>query len=141
MEQVRIRGLVPDSRGGENIEKIKEKRTLKKGLKEKVISAPKELARRGLDDGMERLRGQFREAAQQGQTDECGGDRIEDTAAGGMRRAGRAVETLLKKKNNDKGSMPDRESRATAETHMVRKQPAQGVYYPDRLTFFNLYLP
>ena len=44
-------------------------------MKEKVKSAPKELIRRGLEDGTERLRLQFRDAAQQGQTDGYGGDR------------------------------------------------------------------
>lgn len=43
------------------IDKIKEKKPGKKGLKERTASAPKELLRRGLDDGTERLRGQFRE--------------------------------------------------------------------------------
>lgn len=79
-----------------DIEKIKEKRTIKKGLKEKVKTAPKELVRRGLDDGTERLRGQLRDTAQRGQTDDYGGDRIEDTAAGGARRAQRGAENLLK---------------------------------------------
>lgn len=66
-----------------NIEKIKEKRAAKKGLKEKVKAAPKELVRRGLDDGTEHLRGQLRETAQRGQADNYGGDQIEDTAREG----------------------------------------------------------
>ena len=48
------------------IEKIKEKHPNTKGLKEKVKSVPKELVHRGLEDGSERLRLQFRDAAQQG---------------------------------------------------------------------------
>ncbi|WP_155979085.1 hypothetical protein [Oscillibacter sp. 1-3] len=48
-------------------QKIKEKRTVKGKLKEKVTSTPKELVRRGLDDGTERLRSQLRETAQRGQ--------------------------------------------------------------------------
>ena len=66
------------------IEKIKEKHPNTKGLKEKVKSVPKELVHRGLEDGSERLRLQFRDAAQQGRQDGYGGDRIEDTAAGGV---------------------------------------------------------
>ena len=71
-------------------------------MKEKVKAAPKELVRRGLDDGTGRLRGQLRDTAQRGQRDDYGGDRIEDTAAHGARRTERAVERgikpLLKKK-------------------------------------------
>ena len=54
-------------------------------IKEKVISAPKKLLRKGLDDGTERLRTQLRDAAQ-GQRDEYGGDTVEDTVAGAVRR-------------------------------------------------------
>ena len=49
------------------IKKIKEKHPNTKGLKEKVKSVPKELVHRRLEDGSERLRLQFRDAAQQGQ--------------------------------------------------------------------------
>ena len=63
-------------------------------IKEKVISAPKELLRKGLDDGTERLRIQLRDAAQRGQRDEYGGDAVEDTAAGAVRR----VEKGLRKR-------------------------------------------
>ncbi len=54
-------------------------------MKEKVKAAPKTLVRRGLEDGTQRLRGQLRDAAQGGRADDYGGDRIEDTAAGGTR--------------------------------------------------------
>ena len=91
------------------IAKIKEKRTIRKKLKEKVKATPKELVRRGLDDGTERLRGQFREAAQRGQASDYGGDRIEDAAADGVRRTMRGMETLLKKKRPAKGRRPDEE--------------------------------
>ena len=80
------------------IEKIKEKHTGAKTMKEKVKSAPKELIRRGLEDGTERLRLQFRDAAQQGRQDGYGGDRIEDTAAGGARQVERGVRDLLKRR-------------------------------------------
>ena len=77
-----------------------------------------------MDDGTERLRGQFRDAAQGGQADNYGGDRIEDTAAGGARRAERGVEALLKKRTG-KGRISDGESRTTAETPTTRKSPAE----------------
>lgn len=63
------------------MERIKEKPTLGERVKEKAVSAPKELLRKGLDDGSERLRTQLRDTAQHGQADEYGGDTIEDTAA------------------------------------------------------------
>lgn len=80
------------------IEKIKEKHPNTKGLKEKVKSVPKELVHRGLEDGSERLRLRFRDAAQQGRQDGYGGDRIEDTAAGGARQVERGVRDLLKRR-------------------------------------------
>lgn len=73
---------------------IREKQIQAAYIKEKVISAPKELLRKGLDDGTERLRTQLRDAAQQGQRDEYGGDTVEDTTAGAVHRA----EKLLRKR-------------------------------------------
>ena len=47
-----------------------------KTVSEKVKSAPKELARRGLESGVDRLRGQLRDTAQRGQRDAYGGDTL-----------------------------------------------------------------
>ena len=80
------------------MEKIKEKPTLGERVKEKAVSAPKELLRKGLDDGSERLRTQLRDTAQQGRRDEYGGDAIEDTAASGLRRAEKELTRQRKKK-------------------------------------------
>ena len=91
------------------IDKIKEKKPGRKGLKERAASAPKQLLRRGLDDGIERLRGQLRDATQRGQRDDYGGDRIEDTAWAGTRWAVRGVEKLLKKKQMGKKRGPEAE--------------------------------
>lgn len=44
-----------------------------------------------MEIGADRLRAGLRDTAQRGQRDEYGGDRIEDTAAAGMRRAGRGA--------------------------------------------------
>ena len=86
------------------IDKIKEKKPGTKGLKERVASVPKRLLRRGLDDGTERLRGQFRDASQRGQREDgYGGDQIEDAARGGTRRAERSAEKLLKKMRFSRG--------------------------------------
>lgn len=79
---------------------------MRKKLKEKVQTAHKELARRGLVDGVERLRGQLRDTAQGGQTDRYGGDQIEDAAAGGVRQAERGVERLLGKGKKKRGVPP-----------------------------------
>lgn len=80
------------------MEKIKEKPTLGERVKEKAVSAPKELLRKGLDDGSERLRTQLRDTAQQGRRDEYGGDAIEDTAASGLHRAEKELTRQRKKK-------------------------------------------
>lgn len=80
------------------MERIKEKPTLGERVKEKAVSAPKELLRKGLDDGSERLRTQLRDTAQHGQADEYGGDTIEDTAARGLRRAEKELTRQRKKR-------------------------------------------
>ena len=68
------------------------------------MTAPKQLLRRGLDDGSERLRGQFREASQRGKREDgYGGDQIEDAAWDGTRRAEREAEKLLKKMRFSRG--------------------------------------
>lgn len=84
-------------------------------MKEKAETAPKELVRCGLGGGTERLRVQLRDTAQHGQTDEYGGDRIENTAVGGARRAKRGVENLLKKKKKSRNRKADDDSRIPDE--------------------------
>lgn len=86
------------------MKKIKEKPTLSERIKEKAVSAPRELLHRGLDDGSERLRTQLRDTAQHGQTDEYGGDAIEDTAARGLRRAEKELTRQRKKKPQEQPS-------------------------------------
>ena len=80
------------------MKKIKEKPALSERIKEKAVSTPRELLHRGLDDGSERLRTQLRDSAQHGQTDEYGGDTIEDTTARGLRRAEKELTRQRKKK-------------------------------------------
>lgn len=117
------------------IEKIKEKHPNTKGLKEKVKPVPKELVHRGLEDGSERLRLRFRDAAQQGRQDGYGGDRIEDTAAGGARQVERGVRDLLKSRRRDgKSQEPTDRSqsctwdpdRSTSPQHERIPDSAQG---------------
>ena len=83
------------------MKKIKEKPTLSQRVKEKAVSTPRELLRRGLDDGSERLRTQLRDTAQHGQADEYGGDAIEDTAARGLRRTEKELTRQRKKKTQE----------------------------------------
>ena len=88
------------------MERIKEKPTLGERVKEKAVSAPKELLRKGLDDGSERLRTQLRDTAQQGRRDEYGGDAIEDTAVSGLHRAEKELLKQRKKKNAKQSASP-----------------------------------
>ena len=94
------------------MEKIKEKPALGERVKEKAVSAPKELLRKGLDDGSERLRTQLRDTAQQGRRDEYGGDAIEDTAASGLRRAEKELLKQRKKKNAEQSASPQGDASA-----------------------------
>ena len=102
------------------MEKIKEKPTLSQRVKEKAVSAPRELLHRGLDDGSERLRTQLRDTAQHGQADEYGGDTIEDTAARGLRRAEKELTRQRKKKPQEQPS----EGGAPAADGTVQKPSA-----------------
>lgn len=89
------------------IDKIKEKPQVQHTLKERVKSAPKELIRRGLDDGTERLRGQLRDTAQHGQRDDFGGDQLGDAEVGGVKRAEQLAERLLGKRKKGAKNTPD----------------------------------
>ena len=101
------------------MEKIKEKPTLGERVKEKAVSAPKELLRKGLDDGSERLRTQLRDTAQQGQRDEYGGDAIEDTAASGLHRAEKELLKQRKKKNAEQSASPQGDASAPSSNSDV----------------------
>ena len=101
------------------MERIKEKPTLGERGKEKAVSAPKELLRKGLDDGSERLRTQLRDTAQQGRRDEYGGDAIEDTAASGLRRAEKELLKQRKKKNAEQSASPQGDASAPSSNSDV----------------------
>ena len=92
------------------MEKIKEKPARSERIKEKVVSAPKELLHKGLDDGAERLRTQLRDTARQGRRDEYGGDDIEDIAVGGSKRAAAELLKQRKQKTTEQPSDPARNS-------------------------------
>ena len=101
------------------MEKIKEKPTLGERVKEKAVSAPKELLRKGLDDGSERLRTQLRDTAQQGRRDEYGGDAIEDTAASGLHRAEKELLKQRKKENTEQSASPQGDASAPSSNSNV----------------------
>ena len=101
------------------MEKIKEKPALGERVKEKAVSAPKKLLRKGLDDGSERLRTQLRDTAQQGRRDEYGGDAIEDTAASGLHRAERELLKQRKKKNAEQSASPQGDASAPSSNSDV----------------------
>lgn len=86
------------------MDKIKEKPQTVSSIHKKIKAAPKELVHRGLEDGSDRLRTGLRDAAQQGQRDDYGGDQIEDTAAGGIRRMERGAEKLVKERRKNRTS-------------------------------------
>lgn len=92
----RRRNAVCPGEGGVVMDKIKEKPKVAGTVREKAKNAPKELVRRGMENGTERLRSQLRDTAQNGQQDEYGGDQIEDTAAGSLRRMERGAGKLIK---------------------------------------------
>lgn len=89
------------------IDKIKEKPQVQHTLKERVKFAPKELIRRGLDDGTERLRSQLRDTAQHGQRDNFGGDQLGDGEVSGVKRAEQLAERLLGKRKKGAKHTPD----------------------------------
>lgn len=101
------------------MKKIKEKPTLSERIKEKAVSTPRELLRKGLDDGSERLRTQLRDTAQHGQADEYGGDAIEDTAARGLRRAEKELLKQRKKKNAEQSASPQGDASAPSSNSDV----------------------
>jgi len=101
------------------ISKIKEKKSVEKKPKQKRQSIPKQLLRRGLNDGTERLRGQFREASQRGQASDYGGGRIEDSAVTGGRFVRRRITDLLKRKN---GRQPDHPGEPQSEDFVPERQ-------------------
>lgn len=116
--------------GGENIKKVKEKPLGSKSAKEKVWAAPKELLRRGLLTGTEKLKGQLRDAAEGGRQKDTEADRTQDTAQMGARlavdRLGRLVLGKKKVRNWSEEAVPGDTPQADPDA------PASGA--PSELT-------
>lgn len=116
------------------MEKIKEKPALSQRVKEKAVSTPRELLRKGLDDGSERLRTQLRDTAQHGQADEYGGDAIEDTAARGLRRAEKELTRQRKKKPQEQppeGGTPAADGTVQKPSAIKGKDTTSAVSQPQ----------
>ena len=103
------------------IDKIKEKPQVQHTLKERVKSAPKELIRRGLDDGTERLRGQLRDVAQHGQRDDFGGDQLGDAEVSGVKQAEQLAERLLRKRKKAQ-NIPRTQARTDTLAVTIRQE-------------------
>lgn len=87
--------------GGENIRKVKEKPSISKRAKEKVQATPKELLRRGLLSGTEKLKVQLRDVAEDGQREDTELDRTQGTTW----NAARQVAYRLGKLTPQKGEL------------------------------------
>lgn len=109
------------------MDKIKEKPKAASAVREKIKAAPKELVQRGLENSADRLRTQLRDTAQRGQRDEYGGDQIEDTAAGGVRRVGRITGKAVYRRKQA-GSVA---SRSAPESDMDTGEAGNGIKTKD----------
>ncbi len=75
--------------------------------------------RGGLGSNAERLRLQLRDAAQKERKDESGGDRIEDAASAGMRRAAQGTELLRRQKKNSRNAAQNIPEQFVESSHAV----------------------
>ncbi len=106
------------------MDKIKEKPRGSSAVREKGVDA----VRRGLEGGADRLRTQLRDAAQQGQRDEYGGDQIEDAAARAPGRVVRAAEGLARGRKH-----PDRDQTRRGYTEPEASKGTSGGTVPPRV--------
>lgn len=81
--------------------RVKEKGPVRKATAERFKTAPKELVRRGLDDGTERLKGQLRDNRDRERPQDYGSEKIEGGAERGAALAGRSVEAFLKHRKQE----------------------------------------
>lgn len=106
------------------MDRIKEKPRGSSAVREKGVDA----VRRGLEGGADRLRTQLRDAAQQGQRDEYGGDQIEDAAACAPGRVVRAAEGLARGRKH-----PDRDQTRRGYTEPEAPKGTSGDTVPPRI--------
>lgn len=107
--------------GGEGqIQNIKEKKAVRKLAKEKIRAAPKELLRRGLLMGTEKLKGQLRDAAEGGRREDTETDRAQNTAQA-MGRLGK-----LGRGKRRGGGKPEKARSGTDAPEAHADMPAPG---------------
>ena len=102
----------------------------RKGLTEKAKAAPKELVRRGLDDGTERLRGQVRDNRGQERPQDYGSEKIEGGAQRGAALAGRSVEAFLKSRKKEQERGGARAEQTDAPTADAEPKPQEYTENP-----------
>ena len=108
--------------GVNKIQTVKEKHSVVRKTKEKIQTAPKELLRRGLLTGTEKLKGQLRDAAEDGRREDteagCAQDTAQDAAQAGVRRAVGRLGKLGRGKKRGRGRPEKASSGADApESH------------------------
>ena len=104
----------------EDIPKVKEKASISKKAKEKIQAAPKELLRRSLLSGTEKLKGQLRDAAEGGQRENTELDRAQGTAWNAARQAAYRLGKLApQKKRFQAGRMETRADQAEARSDIL----------------------
>ena len=99
--------------GVNKIQKVKEKRSVVRKAKEKIQAAPKELLRRGLLIGTEKLKGQLRDAVDGGRREDTEADHAQDAAQAGVQRAVGRLGKLGRGKKGD--SSRPRKARSDAD--------------------------
>ena len=105
--------------------KIKEKPSVSRTAKEKIQAAPKEILRRGLLTGTEKLRGQLRDAAEGGRREDTEADRAQAAARAATQRT---VYRLQKLAPGKKKAWTGR-----LETHADMNDPPSNDSAPDSL--------
>ena len=103
------------------IQKIKEKPSVSNSAKEKIQAAPKELLRRGLLTGTEKLNGQLRDAAEGGQREETEIERAQNSARTTTQKAVNQLKKTAQKKARN----------GRLETHKDTGRIRSGVSTPD----------
>lgn len=90
-----------------------------------MTAAPKELARRGLSDGVDRLGRQLRDGGQQGQSEDLGQTQLEEGISESARRLSRGGEQLLRKAKKGMGRS-GKESAAQADFRLAGTENAHS---------------
>lgn len=103
---------------------------MRKGLTEKAKAAPKEFARRGLDDGTGRLHGQVRDNRGQERPQDYGSEKIEGGAQRGAALAGRSVEAFLKSRKKEQERGGARAEQTDAPTADAEPKPQEYTENP-----------